>query len=163
MLRPLILDRELHLGRLFAAFELSEACLDTQHRGLCRIALAGHRRTCEQRLNFAQLFAEGRVLHRDLLMLWDGRRHHPMAALSIPDFIASMRRQFLALCYTKARCAMESKCRRFLSILRSCYGCGQREVEAMVPSWRYCMRGADACDIASVRPKTWVAVCTIAT
>jgi len=25
---------------------------------------------------------------------------------------------------------------------------GHREVEAMVPSWRYCMRGANARDIA---------------
>jgi hypothetical protein len=95
-------------------------------------------------------------------LLWDGRRHHPMAALSILDSIAPTRRQFFALRYTKARCAMESKCRRFLSILRSCCGCGQREVEAMVPSWRYCMRGADAPDLSSARMKTWVAVCTIA-
>jgi hypothetical protein len=56
----------LHLDRLFAALDLSEACLDTQHRGLCRIALTVRRRTCEQRLNFAQLFAEDRVLHRAL-------------------------------------------------------------------------------------------------
>jgi hypothetical protein len=65
----MILDRELHLDRLFAALDLSEARPDTQHRGLCRIALTGRRCTCEQRLNFAQLFAEGRVLHRDLLLL----------------------------------------------------------------------------------------------
>jgi hypothetical protein len=95
-------------------------------------------------------------------LLWDGRRHHPMAALSIPDSIAPMRRQFFALCCTKVRCAMESQCRSFLSSLRSCCGCGQCEVEAMVPSWRYCMRGANALDIASARRKIWVAVCTIA-
>jgi hypothetical protein len=95
-------------------------------------------------------------------LLWDGRRHHPMAALSILDSIAPMQRKFLALCYTKARCTMESTCRSFLSCLRSCCSWGQREVEAMVPSWRYCMRGANALDIASVRIKIWVAVCSIA-
>ena len=65
----MILDRELYLDRLFAALDLSEARPDTQHRSLSRIALTGRRRTCEQRLDFAQLFAEGRVLHRDLLLL----------------------------------------------------------------------------------------------
>jgi hypothetical protein len=33
----------------------------------------------------------------------------------------------------------------------------------MVPSWRFCMRGAEAPDPSSVRIKIWVAVCTIAT
>jgi hypothetical protein len=65
----MILDRELHLDRLFAALDLSEAPPDTQHRSLSRIALTGRRRTCEQRLNFAQLFAKGRVLHRDLTVV----------------------------------------------------------------------------------------------
>ena len=65
----MILDRELHLDWLFAALDLSEARPDTQHRSLSRIGLTGRRRTCEQRLNFAQLFAKGRVLHRDLLLL----------------------------------------------------------------------------------------------
>jgi len=101
------------------------------------------------------------ILHRDLLLLWDGRRHHPMAALPMPEFIAPMRRKHLALCYTKARCTVESTCRRFLTTLRSCCSCGQREGEAMVPSWRFCMRGANALDIASVRIKIWVAVCTM--
>jgi hypothetical protein len=71
-----------HDKYLADALDISEACPDTRHRGLSRIALTGRRRTCEQRLNFAQLFAEGRVLHRDLLMLWDGRRHHPIATQS---------------------------------------------------------------------------------
>jgi hypothetical protein len=97
VLRPLILDRELHLDRLFAALDLSEARPDTQHRSLSCIALTGRRRACEQRLNFAQLFAKRRVLHRDLLSLWEERLHHPMAALSILDFIAQIWREFLAL------------------------------------------------------------------
>jgi len=67
----MILDRELHLDRLFAALDLSEARPDTQHRSLSRIAFTGRGRTCEQSLNFAQLFAKGRILHRDLLPLWD--------------------------------------------------------------------------------------------
>jgi hypothetical protein len=43
----------LHLDRLFAALDLSEARPDTQHGSLSRIAFTGCGRTCEQRLNFA--------------------------------------------------------------------------------------------------------------
>jgi hypothetical protein len=39
-----------------------------------------------------------------------------MAALSIQDFIAPMRRQLLVLGYTKADCGVKSTCHRFLTV-----------------------------------------------
>ena len=41
-----------------------------------------------------------------------------MVALSIQDSIAPMRRQHLALCYTKALCGVEATCCRFLIVAK---------------------------------------------
>jgi hypothetical protein len=37
------------------------------------------------------------------------------------------------------------------------------DLDHMVPSWRFCMRGANARDIANVRIRIWIAVFAIAT